>query len=131
MNNFIDIETEIDKKIIKNYKKKKQDITLLFLFILLVCIINRVGLGITNGNSMSPTINDSDLIIYYKTNKNIKKDDIVIVNLNKKVVKRVKYIKNNKIFLVGDNINNSYDSRKYGEVEYSRIMGKVIYIINR
>lgn len=131
MNKFTIIETTIDKKIITNKKKKKQNITLLFLFILLVFFINKIGLGIANGSSMEPTINDNDLIIYYKSNKVIKKGDIVIVKLDNKVVKRIEDIKNNKVFLVGDNINNSYDSRKYGEVECSKILGKVIYVINR
>ena len=33
-----------------------------------------------------------------------------------------------KLFLMGDNIDNSYDSRHYGTVEVSRVRGKPIYL---
>ena len=33
-----------------------------------------------------------------------------------------------RLFLVGDNWNNSYDSRHYGVVEVSRVRGKPIYV---
>ena len=33
-----------------------------------------------------------------------------------------------KLFLMGDNIGNSYDSRHYGAVEVSRVRGKPIYL---
>jgi signal peptidase I len=33
-----------------------------------------------------------------------------------------------RLFLVGDNMNNSYDSRYYGTVEVSRVRGKPLYL---
>lgn len=37
-------------------------------------------------------------------------------------------IKQNHIFVLGDNRNNSYDSLDFGQLEYSSILGKVTYI---
>jgi signal peptidase I len=34
----------------------------------------------------------------------------------------------NRLFLVGDNLDNSYDSRYYGTVEVSRVRGRPIYL---
>lgn len=42
----------------------------------------------------------------------------------------VKYVLDeNDYFVIGDNYNNSIDSRVYGPVEYSDIVGKVILIL--
>ena len=37
-------------------------------------------------------------------------------------------IKENHIFVMGDNRNNSYDSLDFGQVEYGNILGKVTYV---
>ena len=37
-------------------------------------------------------------------------------------------IKENEFFVLGDNVNNSYDSRNYGPISYNQILGKEIYI---
>lgn len=40
-------------------------------------------------------------------------------------------IDENEFFVLGDNVNNSYDSRNYGPILYSQILSKAIYIIKK
>jgi len=36
-------------------------------------------------------------------------------------------LKENEFFVLGDNINNSYDSRNYGPISYEQILGKKFF----
>ena len=40
-------------------------------------------------------------------------------------------IDENEFFVLGDNVNNSYDSRNYGPILYSQILSKAVYIIKK
>ena len=87
--------------------------------------------------SMEPSLMDGDYIIsnnllYLVVDPSI--GDIVIVKhpiKNKKIIKRVYSKKDKKYFIIGDNIENSDDSRRFGEVDKSSIIGKMIWHISK
>jgi type IV secretory pathway protease TraF len=55
--------------------------------------------------------------------------EIVAFNLKGKVlIKRIQKKMGNKYFLTGDNSKDSFDSRSFGSISKSDILGKVIYI---
>lgn len=57
-----------------------------------------MGFAKVEGNSMQPTLKDNDIILYYKSKKNIKRFDIIIFKRNNNLfIKRV-------IGLPGDSI---------------------------
>lgn len=57
-----------------------------------------MGFAKVDGNSMQPTLKDNDIILYYKSKKNIKRFDIIIFKRNNNLfIKRV-------IGLPGDSI---------------------------
>lgn len=58
----------------------------------------------------------------------IEKGDLVAIKKQgKDMIKRVKAIKESEIFVLGDNEKVSLDSRNFGWIENSEIIGKVIW----
>lgn len=105
------------------------------------------------GNSMNPTLNNEDIILILKTNKNYQRGDIVAlippvvangdVNTDSLAVKRIKkissipHVESKRIIMKtcywveGDNAEVSFDSRNYGWVSPSTIEGRVIKVWKR
>lgn len=102
------------------------------------------------------SINIDDIIVFKNNDENIgaeylikrvvaKENDYVKIDDNKLFVNN-KFIKDigdinserldlvlskDEFFVLGDNVNNSYDSRNYGPVSYNQILSKVIFIIKK
>ena len=80
---------------------------------------------------MSPFLKDGDIVFFrnYKEDKSdLKPGQIVIFchplkNIN--LIKRIKSVNKNEIKVVGDNIEFSEDSNKFGLVNKDRIIGIV------
>lgn len=82
------------------------------------------------GNSMLPYLKPGNIVLAKKVNK-YKIGDIVIANVNnRQVIKRVKNINNNLYELIGDNKNESTDSRSFGMVQSTDIKGVVFKSYN-
>lgn len=158
--------------------------------ILFLIIGNLFKIGVVKGNSMEPNLHNNQKIIIYKYNPKIKKEDVIIIPIDKNsnpIIKRViategdtiTYDKDNQKILIngkdnyksyffdinfrityndfnmmtkykdknnnlisildkdnkikkdffiylGDNINNSLDSRINGAVKYSDIIGRLL-----
>lgn len=140
---------------------------ILLLIIGLLFFLN-FAIIMVDGNSMSPTLKNEQLIICRKRKRNLKIGDIVAYkkpNSNTLVIKRIVgvggdtlkikgqklYVNNslctdypyiisdqgcldipytvpqNSIFCMGDNANQSTDSRSYGSVSINRILGVIIF----
>ncbi len=65
---------------------------------------------------LCPKIGD---IVVIKTDK---VDDIILI-------KRISNIKKNEYYVLGDNLNDSFDSRKFGYIKKHDILGKVLFVI--
>lgn len=91
---------------------------------------------------MAPTFNDGDWLVvrYIKATKALadspyKPGDAVVVHrkLNEEaieasyLIKRVKEISQDGIFLIGDNPRASTDSRTWGAVPADQVIGKVLF----
>jgi nickel-type superoxide dismutase maturation protease len=82
------------------------------------------------GNSMLPYLKPGNIVLVKKVKK-YKIGDIVIANVNnRQVIKRVKNINNNLYELIGDNKNESTDSRSFGMVQSTDIKGVVFKSYN-
>jgi len=84
------------------------------------------------GHSMEPALNDGQALIASSIPYFFKKPrigDIVVLQLEKCIIKRIAGIKKDKIFVVGDNKKESTDSRNFGWIANNKIIGKVILII--
>lgn len=60
----------------------------------------------------------------------LKQGDVVILQdprTKKPIIKRLKEVKNNACFVLGDNAKESTDSRNFGWIDKQLVVGKVIY----
>ena len=82
---------------------------------------------------MSPTIRPGQLIIVTGLFKDVHVGDIIIfVHGGKEKIKRIKHVDPLKgIFVVGDNAHYSTDSRSFGWMDFSEVVGKVVWPRNR
>ena len=56
--------------------------------------------------------------------REFKADEIQILVADRRTIK----IGKDKVFVLGDNRNNSFDSLDFGTIPYDKIIGKVVYI---
>ena len=85
---------------------------------------------VCEGKSMNPTLKDGETVLVDRAAK-IEVGDIVVakhpIEKQSEVVKRVERInKHGHYFLVGDNLEDSNDSRHFGAVAREYIKGKVV-----
>jgi len=80
---------------------------------------------------MLPYLKEGDIVFFkkYKINKSkLKNRQIIIFNhpfKNKKLIKRINSVNRNNIEVLGDNIEFSEDSNKFGLVNNEKIIGIV------
>jgi len=78
------------------------------------------------GESMTPTYPQGKIVLAWRFSKP-KKGDVVIVKHHRlELIKRVDQLEGDKIFLLGDNPDESTDSRHYGWLPLSSVLGVVI-----
>lgn len=80
------------------------------------------------GNSMTPTLIPGQDVLTINWFVNPKIGDIVVIKKSgKEMVKRVERVDRDRVFLIGDNQDESTDGRHFGPVKQEQIVGKVIY----
>lgn len=85
-----------------------------------------------SGHSMEPTLKHNQTVIVSSIPfffGQPKVEDVVILQHGRCIIKRIIKIKENKIFVAGDNSKESTDSRGFGWISNKRIIGKVIFKI--
>ncbi len=144
--------------------------------IIFISVFSPYKFILVQGNSMSPTYKNNQILIATKISNStkIEKEDVVVIYLESQyILKRVKYkendfiyfkyilnsnsyelidkkeyefihdkiklshsgysssslIEKNKFYLLGDNRNFSDDSRRFGQIDKSNILYKIIYPI--
>lgn len=85
---------------------------------------------VVRGNSMFPTLKPGQTVITFNWFINTKPGDIVVAWVKERlVIKRVGQIKKGSLFLTGDNLKESTDSRNWGEVLGKDLKGKVVLVL--
>lgn len=82
------------------------------------------------GNSMLPTLKEGQEILTFNWSKPKIGDVVVIKHENKEMIKRIEKMAKDKFFVLGDNEKESTDSRHFGPIDKSQILGKVIYYLH-
>lgn len=84
-----------------------------------------------NGNSMLPTLSPGQDVLSFNwayLGRKPKIGDIVVIKKDgKEMVKRVQKVFDQEIFVSGDNMEESTDSRHFWPIKLDQIIGKVVY----
>jgi nickel-type superoxide dismutase maturation protease len=79
------------------------------------------------GDSMMPTLRHGTVIAATRWFRRLKPGDIVIVHHDGiEKIKRIKKMRGNEIFVIGDNDEQSVDSRSFGWLSKRMIVAKVL-----
>lgn len=117
-------------------KDKIIDALLIILIALMLFVNKNYRVVVVEGRSMEPTLHDNQVCIL-QLNTNLTDGDIVVVDAKDipsvnvtSVIKRYNESKSTaqKIYITGDNITNSFDSRKFGLIDRSNIIGKIVKV---
>ena len=115
-------------------KKNKRFILFLFIFVFILAAFRTFAFDniVVIGESMQPTFYNGDVIIIRKFNLNtIEPNDIIVANVDGNIiVKRILdviYIDGiRNFFIIGDNYFSSYDSRNFGFIDSTKIIGVAV-----
>ncbi|HEX7042678.1 MAG TPA: S26 family signal peptidase [Patescibacteria group bacterium] len=83
-----------------------------------------------SGKSMEPTLYQGQKVLVWKYGLCRVGNIVVLKNpiTDLFITKRIKEIKKGKYFVVGDNKNESSDSRDFGWIKRENIIGKILFI---
>lgn len=121
------------ERLIEKERKRKQILAIVrlaFVTVLICFLLFRILFGITiiKGTSMEPGIPENSVVVYSRLEKEYEINDIVIAEVDhRQVIKRIYSLDKNSVFLLSDNLENSIDSRTFGEVDREQLKGKVIF----
>ena len=80
------------------------------------------------GASMSPKLNPGQLLLATPLFRRLHPGQVVIISHGgKQKVKRIERIEEDKLFVVGDNLPASTDSRHFGWVDVQEVIARVIW----
>ncbi len=80
------------------------------------------------GASMAPKLRPGELIVVSRLYRRLRPGHVVVFEHDgKEKVKRIERVADNKLFVIGDNLPASTDSRQFGWLELHQVVGRVFW----
>lgn len=79
------------------------------------------------GSSMLPTLKEGQLVIGWRISQPAKKQIVIAKQNGREVIKRIAEIDGDNIYLLGDNLQQSTDSRNFGPVKPQDILAVLLW----
>ena len=80
------------------------------------------------GTSMMPRLEQGKLVIAARWRRAIQPGDVIIAQYKgREIIKRIERTEPNRVFVIGDNLMQSTDSRHFGWIPRKNIVAKVIW----
>jgi phage repressor protein C with HTH and peptisase S24 domain len=77
---------------------------------------------------MTPKLRPGQLLLATRVVRRLRPGQVVIINHHgQEKVKRIERIEDNKIFVIGDNLQLSTDSRHFGWLEPREVIARVVW----
>ena len=77
---------------------------------------------------MSPKLNPGQLLLATPVFRRLHPGQVVIIDQDgREKVKRIERINNDGVFVIGDNLHASTDSRHFGWLDHQQIIARVIW----
>ncbi len=88
---------------------------------------------VISGESMFPTLKPGQSVVTFNWSYFFSKprvgELVVLMHDKSPIIKRIKQLKADKIFVIGDNPTKSTDSRNFGKIDVSDLIGRVVIIL--
>ncbi|MDB5166639.1 MAG: putative phage repressor [Candidatus Saccharibacteria bacterium] len=79
------------------------------------------------GDSMLPTLRVDQIVIAWRW-ADIREGDVILLrHESRDMLKRVAWVRKDMMFVVGDNVTASRDSRQFGPIKTTSARGRVIF----
>ena len=79
------------------------------------------------GQSMSPNLKPGQIVVGWNHGEPRVGEIIIFQHDGLEKVKRIDQIENGKFFVLGDNLTESTDSRQFGLIDHSQILGRIVW----
>jgi phage repressor protein C with HTH and peptisase S24 domain len=80
------------------------------------------------GHSMEPTLKQGRVVLATPLLSVGEGDIVVAKHEDKEIIKRVKKVEEKGYFLEGDNSSHSRDSHRFGSIDKSATLGRVLFV---
>lgn len=80
---------------------------------------------------MMPTLKAGKIVFAFKSEQYFKDDIVLFSHDGLDKIKRIANVSSDNVYVLGDNMNHSTDSRVFGSINKSDIKGKVIWPLNK